>query len=431
MTRATGLSGARLDRRRLLQGVGGAAALATLGQTGFTIGANAQDELTITMWGNHPEWRDPMLEILAAFEEANPGIKVEFTGIPGPDYPAKLQTAVAGGAPSDVLGALEGSIITQVAAGGELPFIDLTGKIDISGLTDTARGQVEVDGKVYGTPLASYTVGLAYQKPIFAEHGLEPPTTWQELKDVAQALKDAGETPIVLGAKDGVHPYFMYIGLVSSILGPEGFEQLRRGERMLTDPDLVEAAQLLLDLRPFYQSGFQATDYVTAKAIFANAQGAMEVAGTADFTGYREVNPEADLGFIAWPGPEAGKYSTNTGMELLYTVSRFATPEAQEAATKLVAWLATEEAQQLVSDKIALPVHTGVTGSSDPIREETVAARGLDVIVWYDLPETALTFDAASEAQGGLWTERLTAEQFAAEMQASIVPSAGGATPTA
>jgi raffinose/stachyose/melibiose transport system substrate-binding protein len=431
MTRATSLSRSGLDRRRLLQQVGGAAALATLGRTGFTIGANAQGDVTITMWGNHPEWRDPMLEILAAFQESNPGIVVEFTGIPGPDYPAKLQTAVAGGSPSDVLGALEGSIITQVAAGGELPFIDLTGKIDISGLTETARGQVEVDGKVYGTPLASYTVGIAYQKPIFAEHGLEPPTTWQELKDVAQALKDAGETPIVLGAKDGVHPYFMYIGLVSSILGPEGFEQLRRGERMLTDPDLVEAAQLLLDLRPFYQSGFQATDYVTAKAIFANAQGAMEVAGTADFTGYREVNPEADLGFIAWPGPEAGKYSTNTGMELLYTVSRFATPEAQEAATKLVAWLATEEAQQLVSDKIALPVHTGVTGSSDPIREETVAARGLDVIVWYDLPETALTFDAASEAQGGLWTERLTAEQFAAEMQASIKPSSGAATPSA
>jgi ABC-type glycerol-3-phosphate transport system substrate-binding protein len=291
MTRATDLTGPRLDRRRLLQRVGGAAALATLGRTAFTIGANAQDALTITMWGNHPEWRDPMLEILAAFEESNPGITVEFTGIPGPDYPAKLQTAVAGGAPSDVLGALEGSILTQVAAGGELPFIDLSGKIDISGLTDTARGQVEVDGKVYGTPLASYTVGIAYQKPIFAEHGLEPPTTWQELKDVAQALQDAGVTPIVLGAKDWVHPYFMYIGLSSAVMGPEGFDHLRAGERKLTDPDLVEAAQLLLDLQPFYQSGFQATDYVTAKAIFANGQGAMQVAGTADFSGYREVNP--------------------------------------------------------------------------------------------------------------------------------------------
>src|SRR5918993_114289 len=384
MARATGFKGSRLDRRRFLQGVGGAAALATVGQTGFTIGANAQDSVTITMWGNHPEWRDPMLEILAAFEEANPGITVELTMIPGGDYRTKLQTALAGGAPSDVLGMEEGSIITQAAAGGELPFIDLTGKIDISGLTDPARGQVEIDGKVYGTPLASYTVGIAYQKPIFAEHGLEPPTTWQELKDVAQALQDAAETPIVFGAKDWVHPYFMYIGLSSSVLGPEGFEQLRAGERKLTDSDLVEAAQLLLDLQPFYQSGFQATDYVTAKAIFANGQGAMQVAGTADFSGYREVNPEADLGFMAWPGPEAGKYSTNTGMELLYTVSRFATPEAQEAATKLVAWLATLEAQQMVSDLIALPVHTGVTASSDPIRQETVAARGQDVIVWYD-----------------------------------------------
>ncbi|MFN8589877.1 MAG: extracellular solute-binding protein [Thermomicrobiales bacterium] len=413
----------QFHRRRLLQAAGGAAALAAFGLPRFTIEAGAQDALTITMWGNHPEWKDPMLQIIAAFEAATPGVKVEFTGVPGPDYPTKLQTAIAGGAPSDILGALEGSIITQVASGDELPFIDLTGKVDVSGLTDTARGQVEVDGKVYGTPLASYTVGIAYQKKIFADNGLKPPTTWQELKETAQALKDAGVSPIVLGAKDGVHPYFMYIGLVSSVLGPDGFAQLRKGERKLTDPDLVAAAQLLLDLQPFYQSGFQATDYVTAKAIFANGQGAMEVAGTADFTGYRQVNPEADLGFIAWPGPEAGKYSTNTGMELLYTVSRFSTPEAQDAATKFVAWLATKDAQQLVSDTIALPVHKDITESSDPIRAETVAARGLDVIVWYDLPETALTFDAASKAQGGLWTGRLTAEQFADEMQKSITPS--------
>src|SRR5688572_24553375 len=182
MIRATPSNRARFDRRRLLHVTGGAAALATLGQTRFTIGASAQDALTITMWGNHPEWRDPMLEILAAFEETHPGITVEFTAIPGGDYPARLQTSVAGGAPADALGMLEGDILIQTAAGGELPFIDLTGKIDISGLTDPARGQVEVDGVVYGTPLASYTVGIAYQKAIFADNGLEPPTTWDEMK---------------------------------------------------------------------------------------------------------------------------------------------------------------------------------------------------------------------------------------------------------
>ena len=221
----------------------------------------------------------------------------------------------------------------------------------------------------------------------------------------------------------------MYIGLVSSVLGPEGFDQLRAGERKLTDPDVVEAAQLLLDLQPFYQAGFQATDYVTAKAIFANGQGAMQVAGTADFSGYREVNPEADLGFIAWPGPEAGKYATNTGMELLYTVSRFASPEAQEAATKLVNWLATLEAQQMVSDLIALPVHKEITESSDPIRQETVQARGQDVIVWYDLPETNATVTVAQTEQGGLWTGRLTAQQFAEAMQTGDRALRGGRNP--
>ncbi len=69
MTRATDFAGARLGRRRLLQFAGGGATLALLGRPGL---AGAQDALTITMWGNHPEWKDPMLQILAAFEEANP-----------------------------------------------------------------------------------------------------------------------------------------------------------------------------------------------------------------------------------------------------------------------------------------------------------------------------------------------------------------------
>ena len=85
----------------------------------------------------------------------------------------------------------------------------------------------------------------------------------------------------------------------------------------------------------------------------------------------------------------------------------------------------------MISDLISLPVNESVTGSSDPIRQETVEARGLDVIVWYDLPETNKTTTVAETVQAGLWTARLSAEQFAAEMQASIVPSTGDATPAA
>ena len=418
-----------LSRRRLLQATGGIAASAAFAGALGGIrpqAASAQDAITLSIWGNHPEWKDPMTTILEAFTAANPGIELELTTIPGDQYAAKLQTAITGGETPDIIGEQEGGLIVNVNKGGALPYADLTGKIDISGLTDAARGQVEIGGKIYGVPLAAYTVCLAINNPVFAKANVTPPTTWDELKAACEALKAAGvEAPLVLGAKDWVHPYFMYIGLTSSVLGFEGLEEVRKGTRKLTDADAVTAAQLLLDLVPYYNAGFEATDYTTAKAIFANGQGAMMVAGTADYTGYRGVNPDADLSFIAWPGPEAGKKATTTGFELLYTVSANTSPEKQEAGAKFVNWLATPEAQQLVSDNIAIPVNKTVTESTDPIRGQTaVAAAGGDVAVWYDLPELSGSVTATQDNHGGLWSGRLTAQQFAEAQQAAVIPSA-------
>lgn len=416
-----------LNRRRLLQAAGGLAAVAAAGPLGGlrTSPASAQDAVDLTMWGNHPEWKDPMGALIAAFQEAVPGVTIDFSAVTSDQYGAKIQTAIAGGQTSDIFGEQEGSIIVNVRKGGELPYIDLTGKVDVSNLTDTARGQVEVDGKVYGCPLAAYTVGVAINNPVFAKANVTPPTTWDELKSACEALKAAGvEAPMVLGGKDWVHPYFMYIGLASSVLGPSGFADVLAGKKSLADPDVVAAVQLLLDLVPYYNKGFEATDYTTAKAIFANEQGAMMVAGTADFTGYLQVNPKADLSFIAWPGPEAGKKATTTGFELLYTASSFSPPEKQEAAAKFVNWLATEPAQQLVMDSISLSVNKNVTTSTDRIREETVAAAaGVDVPVWYDVPELNGSVIVTQDNHGGLWTGRITPQQFSDAQQAAVVPS--------
>ena len=305
-----------------MQATGGVAAGAAMaGSLGLIRAGNAgaADDVTVTLWGNHPEWKNPMQEIVDAFQAAVPGVKVELQELTGPDYTTKLQTAVAGGQPSDILGAGEGDIIAKWVPSGDAPFIDLAGKIDVSGLSGAALSQVQVGDAVYGTPLAAYTVGIAIQNPVFAKHNITVPTTWDELKTAAKALKDAGETPIVLGGKDQVHTFFMYIGLASSVLGLDGVQQLRTGARKLTDPDVLAAAQLLWDLKPYFNTGFEATDYATAKAIFANEKGAMMVAGTADYTGYAQVNPKADLSFAAWPGPEAGKKATTTSNTVLLT----------------------------------------------------------------------------------------------------------------
>jgi ABC-type glycerol-3-phosphate transport system substrate-binding protein len=424
------LAGRHTNRRSLLKAGGALAAAGAL--TSFNFGirqAGAQDTVTVTMWGNHPEWAEPMQNLIAAFQAANPGIEIDFSATPGDQYGAKIQTAIQGGETSDIFGDLEGNIIVRVQDGGELPFIDLTGKVDVSNLTDSARGQVEVNGVVYGCPLAAYTVGLAINNKVFADAGLTPPTTWDELTSTAQALKDAGvAAPIVLGGKDWVHPYFMYIGLTSAVLRPEGIQGVREGTRVLNDADAVSATQLLLDLMPFYNAGFEATDYTTAKAIFANGQGAMMVAGTADFTGYYQVNPEADLSFVAWPGPVADSTCTTTGFELLYTASAFSDPEKQDAAAVFVNWLAGDEAQQIVMDTISLSVSKNITESTDPIRTQTAAAiQGGDVPVWYAVPELNGSVTVTQDNHGGLWTGRISAQEFCDLQQAAVKPSGDAA----
>ncbi len=141
MSQMSSLESRRTGRRQLLK-AGGALALAgAMSPIAFTIRqAGAQDAVTVTMWGNHPEWADPMRALLDAFQEAEPGIQVDFSTVPGDQYGAKIQTAIQGGETSDIFGDLEGNIIVRVREGGELPFIDLTGKADVSNLTDSARG---------------------------------------------------------------------------------------------------------------------------------------------------------------------------------------------------------------------------------------------------------------------------------------------------
>ena len=320
-----------------------------------------------------------MQEIVDAFQAAVPGVKVELQELTGPDYTDQAANRSRRRRSRPTSSALAKA--TSSPSGSRVaiaPFIDLTGKIDVSGLSDTALGQVQVDDTVYGTPLAAYTVGLAIQNPVFAKHEHHRA---HDLGRVQGPLPRRSRTRArrrsCSGGKDRVHTFFMYIGLASSVLGLDGVRAASH-RRAQTDRSgcARRGAAAAGSASRYFKAGFEATDYATAKAIFANEQGAMMVAGTADYTGYRQVNPKADLSFVAWPGPEAGKKATTTGFELLYTVSKFASPEKQDAATKFVNWLATKDAQQLVSDKIALPVNVNVTGSTDKIRQETVTAGG-------------------------------------------------------
>jgi hypothetical protein len=74
----------------------------------------------------------------------------------------------------------------------------------------------------------------------------------------------------------------------------------------------------------------------------------------------------------------------------------------------------------MVMDTISLSVNKNVTESTDRIREETVAASaGVDVPVWYDVPELNGSLIASQDNHGGLWTGRISAQEFSDIQQAA------------
>jgi raffinose/stachyose/melibiose transport system substrate-binding protein len=414
----------RLTRASALRGLGGVVAVAALGDLAGAGSALARslDTTTISMWGNHPEWKPVLDQIIAEFQKTHPSIKVDLSYKPGPAYTAALTTALAGGAAPDAIGWIEGTTIRTGASSKQI--IPLDGKVPINALIPAARAQVQFGGHVWGAPLAAYTVGIYYQRPIFKKYGLKPPTSWPEMMAVSQKLLDKGVTPWSMPAKDMIIPYFFYHMAATSILGAKGFQDLRRGTRKLTEPQVVKAAQLMIDMEKYYNNGYQAVAYAEGKALFAQGQTAMIIGGSADYTGYKQVNPKVDVGVFGFPSPKRGIHVTTTGMELLYTVN--AKSSHQPEATALVQWLPSKAAQQMVADQLARPITIGVVpkgaGRDARVKREMVLAGSPDVPVWFDLPETGGTLDAVI-AGAGIFTGDLTAQQFAQKVQASIKPN--------
>lgn len=421
---------ATLSRRAFLRQAAGlsattvllAACAAPAPITGEQPAAGSSSQAELTMWGNHPEWKDRVLAMLKSFEADNPTIKVTFDPKPGDTYQTALNTALAAGEAPDLIGLFPGPALADAAKAQQI--VELSDKVDVNRLTPTAQEASKVGDKVYAIPIVgAYTVGLFYQKAIFAKHDLTPPKTWDELLAVAKTLKAKGETPMIMPSKDGIIPYFFYSHAACSVFGPEGFVKLRKGQIKLTDDNVEKAMELTREMADYFQEGHLSTSYVEGKALFARERGAMIIGGSADYSGYREVNPKVDVSVVAFPAPASGGFpSTTSGMELIYGVN--SKSKQPDAGFTLLKWFMTDKAGQMVADNITLSTVKGILPTNNPVLAEMVKAAANDVRVWYEVPATAKVFDLFTSQGQKLYTDEVKPADFAKMAQDGIVPEA-------
>jgi multiple sugar transport system substrate-binding protein len=194
----------------------------------------------ITVWAPGVEG-EKLPELARDFEQANPGVKVKVTPIAIDQAHDKILTSIAGGQTPDV--AWVGSTwMGEFAKTGALD--EVPDSIDLGQFFQGAQDAVTVDDKAYGAPWHVETRVLFYRTDIAEKAGItEPPQDWDQLKEMARAMKEKG------GAKYG-------IGLSTNnwqeyvpFLWQNGGEIAEGEQYTLNTPEAIEATA-------FYKSFF-------------------------------------------------------------------------------------------------------------------------------------------------------------------------------
>ncbi|NDI34182.1 ABC transporter substrate-binding protein [Chengkuizengella sediminis] len=302
----------------------------------------------------------------------------------------KLPAEMAAGNQPDIFDLFGGADTIRYAKAERL--LPLSEILDELGLTDQfiELGEFTIDGEIYGLPIGGFTEGYFYSKPIFEELGVEPPTTWAELEDIAVKAKEAGYVPFAMAAKGAWVPMMTMNTLVGHSAGPDSIQGLVEGTTKWTDPEVVAAFEYLEGFveKEYLKQGSLGLDYGEQRNQLITGEAAMMFDGS--WTSSVFTDPEqagdmlGDVGYFAMPGVPNGvgdQSAVNAGFSNGYGFSStIADDEGKLAAVKqFIQSLYNDEMQKrgLIEDKLLPSMKIEDLSGVDPLMSEIIDVMNL------------------------------------------------------
>ncbi|MFS2324176.1 sugar ABC transporter substrate-binding protein [Brucella sp. H1_1004] len=203
---------------------------------------SAQSAETVRFWYHFDNPENPMSELVAKFEKANPDIKIEAENIPWNSYYDNLYTSIIGGSAPDaaMVKLFAQPRLTEMEALEPLGdrINGWAGKDDL--LDNLLELNKAADGNRYYLPIQYVVLYLYYRADLFKEAGLEPPKTCEDFRNAAIKLTDAPNR-YGFGLRGGKGGWDQWGAFVLS----QGGEVKPGG---LTTPSAVAANQWVIDL---------------------------------------------------------------------------------------------------------------------------------------------------------------------------------------
>lgn len=193
---------------------------------------------TVTAYVN-TEQNTGLSPLLDAFKDES-GITIDMTSAQTDELNQQLRVQLTSGTAADLIRVSPGnsSPVAAGVLGGEGELADVSDADWTSSLSGDTRPLAEVDGKVMAFPVSRNAIVMAYNKQVFADAGVQVPTTWSELLAACDALAEAGVTPIATPFQGGIYFQFWVYALAATLVyaeNPDIDAQMAAGETSFTD----------------------------------------------------------------------------------------------------------------------------------------------------------------------------------------------------
>jgi raffinose/stachyose/melibiose transport system substrate-binding protein len=302
---------------------------------------------TVTWWGETNAERDPVFieKLVKAFNASQDEITLEM------EFKESLndilRTAMLSGSGPDIVETPGPSYVKEYQEAGLIA--SMQGYSDQYGwkekLLPWSYQAGVFDGEFYSAPKTFESMIMLYNKSLFEENGWKVPTTLSEYEDVAGKIKAAGMNVFAYGSTGWQPTHEHLVGMyLNSYAGPDNVYQALIGEKKWTDPEFVEAIELLRKhmVDEGYWSGslenYYALGWDDFHAMFASRGAAMMTIGSWTFgtttSSFADIADEWD--WAPFPVLRDGGEDASYLLALGTTMSINASSDNQDAAAKVL-----------------------------------------------------------------------------------------------
>ncbi|GAA4614065.1 maltose/maltodextrin ABC transporter substrate-binding protein MalE [Saccharopolyspora hordei] len=396
------------------------AALGLVGALAAGCGGSSGDPGEVVFWDTSGPAESGVFQEVATDCARTGGYRVRVETVSFDQALNNYKTAAQGGQGPDVLRADVGWV-AQLAQAGLIQ--DLTGTplaADTADFLPAPLASTQHEGKTYAVPQVTDALALFYNKAQLAQAGVEPPKTWEELKQIAPQL--GGDRALFLNNDEYYALPFLY---------SQGGDLLDVDSRTITvnSPEAVRGVQVakdLLDAGAARTALDQPNSYTTMKAAFTSGDVAMVVDGpwaVPEYTQSGQFADPANLGIAPLPGKGTSPVGGHD-----YVIRQGS--DATEASIKFVQCMSSTENQAKIAARLAL-LPTRQSAYDDPAvaQHPVVSAFRPLVADTHDrpwIPENAELLEPLQTAYADILAGRketgAALDELARTYQTSVVP---------